>query len=153
MRPRADNGNLLTLHYSIGAAEDEPLVSTFGASPATLALGAGELAPGLERCLEDLEPGARRVFVLEPQDAFGARRDELLRSVPRASFPRDTVIEEGAVVEFQAPDGEARAGVVRGESGTGVSVDFNHPLAGRRVRFEVELIARTEFDESKISSS
>jgi len=153
MRTRAEGGSLLTLHYAIGAAEGEPLVSTFGASPATLALGAGELAPGLERCLTGLEPGARRVFVLEPQEAFGARREELLRSVPRASFPPDTVIEDGAVVEFKSADGEAHAGVVRGESGVEVSVDFNHPLAGRRVRFEVELIARTELEQRTMSGS
>jgi len=152
MRPRADGGSLLTLHYAIGAADGEQLVSTFGARPATLALGAGELAPGLERCLEGLQPGARRVFELEPQDAFGARREELLRSVPRASFPPGTVIEMGAVVEFKTPEGEAHAGLVRGESGAEVSVDFNHPLAGRRVRFEVELIARTELQERTISA-
>jgi FKBP-type peptidyl-prolyl cis-trans isomerase SlpA len=153
MPPRAEGGSLLTLHYAIGAADGEQLVSTFGASPATLALGAGELAPGLERCLTGLEPGVRRVFVLEAQEAFGARREELLRSVPRASFPPDTVIEEGAVVEFRTPGGEAHAGVVRGESGAEVSVDFNHPLAGRRVRFEVELIARTVLEERTISGS
>jgi FKBP-type peptidyl-prolyl cis-trans isomerase SlpA len=153
MRRRADGRSLLTLHYAIGAADGEQLVSTFGASPATLALGAGELAPGLERCLEDLQPGARRVFVLEPQEAFGARREELLRSVPRASFPPDTVIEQGAVVEFRTPEGDAHAGVVRGENGAQVSVDFNHPLAGRRVRFEVELLARNELEARTMSRS
>ncbi len=153
MRPRAEHGGLLTLHYAIGAAAGEPLVSTFGGGPATLALGAGELAPGLERCLEGLEPGERRVFTLEPREAFGERREELLREVPRASFPPGTVIEEGAVVEFKTPDGEAHSGVVRGENGAEVSVDFNHPLAGRRVRFEVELIARTGLDERTMAGS
>jgi FKBP-type peptidyl-prolyl cis-trans isomerase SlpA len=153
MRRATESGSLLTLHYAIGFADGEQLVSTFGASPATLALGAGELAPGLERCLEGLEPGARRVFVLEPQEAFGARREELLRSVPRESFAPDAVIEEGAAVEFKTPDGDAHAGVVRGSNGSEVSVDFNHPLAGRRVRFEVELIARNDLEERTMAGS
>jgi FKBP-type peptidyl-prolyl cis-trans isomerase SlpA len=161
VRRDAERASLLTLHYAIGLADcEEPgeqLVSTFGAGPATLVLGAGEFAPGLERCLRDLQPGMRRVFVLEPQEAFGARREDLLRSVPRASFPADALLEEGAAVEFKSPDGGVHPGVVRGvssaEAGAAVSVDFNHPLAGKRVRFEVELIARNELERSTMSGS
>jgi FKBP-type peptidyl-prolyl cis-trans isomerase SlpA len=133
--------SVLTLHYAIGPAEGGELVSTFGGAPATLALGAGELAPGLERCLESAEPGRRYVFLLEPGQAFGERREDLVQALPRAAFGADLQLAVGAVVEFSAPRGERHAGVVCEALGDEVRVDFNHPLAGRRVRFEVEVLS------------
>jgi FKBP-type peptidyl-prolyl cis-trans isomerase SlpA len=117
------------------------VLSTFGGNPATLALGRGELAPGLEKCLEIAEPGRSYVFELEPGQAFGERREDLVQSLPRASFAGDIALEAGAVVEFSAPDGSRHAGQVREVNAHDVLVDFNHPLAGRRVRFEVEVLA------------
>ena len=133
--------SLLTLHYSIGEDDAEALVSTFGGNPATLALGGGELAPALERCLEGLAPGARQVFVLAAGQAFGQRREDLVQALPRAQFPADMDLAPGAVVEFAAPDGSRHAGQVRLAGDHDVVVDFNHPLAGRAVRFEVEVLS------------
>ncbi len=89
---------IYTLHYSIALEDGTEVLSTFGGRPATLAVGEGELAPGFERCLAEAQPGKRQLFVLEPEDAFGARRP---------------------------------------------GVEVNHPLAGRRIRFEVEVLALT----------
>ncbi|HKB54249.1 MAG TPA: FKBP-type peptidyl-prolyl cis-trans isomerase, partial [Ramlibacter sp.] len=114
---------------------------TFGGNPATLALGSGELVPGLEKCLAHAEPGGSYVFELEPAQAFGDRREALVQSLPRASFARELELEEGGLIEFSAPDGTRHAGRVRALHDHDVLVDFNHPLAGRRVRFEVEVLA------------
>ncbi len=89
---------IYTLHYRIALEDGTEVLSTFGGKPATFAVGAGELAPGFERCLAASEPGRRRTFVLEPEDAFGP----------------------------------VRAGI-----------EVNHPLAGRRIHFEVEVLALT----------
>lgn len=134
---------VLNLHYAIGAAEGEALISTFGGNPATLALGGGELAPALERCLAQVAPGTRQVFVLEAGEAFGERRDDLVQSFPRSAFTADMALEPGAVVEFSGPDGGKHAGTVREIGDHAVRVDFNHPLAGCAVRFEVEVLAVT----------
>ena len=140
----AQHGRLITLHYRIALADGTEVLSTFGGSPATLALGAGELAPGLERCLAQMVSagaGERRVFELEPEEAFGAHHGALLRSLPRSAFDAGIALEAGGAVEFSAPDGSRHLGVVRGLDDRNVEVDFNHPLAGRRLRFEAELVA------------
>jgi FKBP-type peptidyl-prolyl cis-trans isomerase SlpA len=139
------DGNLVTLHYRIGLEDGTEVLSTFGGNPATLALGSGELSPGLERCLLQVinlrEPGERSVFVLEAEDAFGAYRAELVQAYPRGAFPGTLRVEEGTVIEFSAPDGATQAGLVQAIEGEQVRVDFNHPLAGKRVRFEVEVLS------------
>ncbi|MDH4189183.1 MAG: FKBP-type peptidyl-prolyl cis-trans isomerase [Betaproteobacteria bacterium] len=135
-------GILLTLHYSIGAVGGGNLVSTFGARPATLLLGAGELAAGLERCLEQAQAGIRQTFEIEPAQAFGAHREDLLRRLPRAAFAEQPGIEAGTVVEFKDDDGGVHPGIVRSAGPDELCIDFNHPLAGRAVRFEVEVLAR-----------
>ena len=81
------------------------------------------------------------MFDLEPEQAFGERREDLVQSVARASFGDDIALAAGAVVEFSAPDGSRHAGQVREANAREVVVDFNHPLAGRHVRFEVEVLS------------
>ena len=136
-------GSHLTLHYRIALA-DPPhaeVLSTFGGNPATLVLGSGELAPSFERCLIGIEGGAPRVFMLQPEDAFGRYRDELLQRVPASAFPDSLAVEPGQVIEFSAPGGARLAGLVKALEGAEALVDFNHPLAGRPIRFEVEILA------------
>jgi FKBP-type peptidyl-prolyl cis-trans isomerase SlpA len=132
---------LYTLHYAIGMEDGSEALSTFGGPPATLALGQGELAPGLERCLQGIEPGRRYVFLLEPEQAFGERREALLQTLPRSAFPADMALNPGAIVEFRDPAGASHAGIVQALEAQRVRVDFNHPLAGQRVRFEVEVLS------------
>lgn len=137
-------GTLLTLHYRIALEDGAEVLSTFGGQPATLALGGGELAPGLEHCLAQMiaeGPGARRAFQLEPQEAFGEHRAALVQRLPRSLFDASITLEPGGAIEFSAPDGTRHVGLVRSLDALDVEVDFNHPLAGRRLRFEAELIA------------
>ncbi len=140
MSADAESG-VMTLHYRLRLEDGIEVLSTFGGNPATLALGRGELAPGLEKCLAHAEPGGSYVFELEPTQAFGERREDLVQSLPRASFAHELALEEGALIEFSAPDGTRHTGQVRELHVHDVLVDFNHPLAGRRVRFEVEVLA------------
>jgi len=132
--------SLVTLHYRMALANDEELVTTFGGSPATLKLGSGELAPTLEGCLAGLPVGERRVFLLEAEQAFGAHNPELLERVPLTAFPEGAPPKEMSMIEFTAPDGAKYAGLVRQVRDEAAMVDFNHPLAGRSIRFEVEVI-------------
>jgi FKBP-type peptidyl-prolyl cis-trans isomerase SlpA len=137
----AAEGGVMTLHYRLRLGDGTEVLSTFGGSPATLALGCGELAAGLEKCLAHAEPGGSYVFELEPAQAFGERREDLVQSLPRASFARELALEAGALIEFTTPEGMRHAGQVRAVHDHDVLVDFNHPLAGRCVRFEVEVLA------------
>ncbi|MSP95617.1 MAG: peptidylprolyl isomerase [Betaproteobacteria bacterium] len=136
-------GSHLTLHYRIALAEPPhaEVLSTYGGNPATLILGSGELAPALERCLTGVSSGTPRVFLLEPGQAFGAYREDLLQRIPASAFPAGASVEAGQVIEFSAPGGVRYAGLVKAREGAEALVDFNHPLAGRPIRFEVEILA------------
>ena len=141
-------GSFLTLHYRLaGPAGD--IINTFQDKPATLSLGTGELAPAMEGRLLGLAEGTHQSFELAPGEAFGDRNPELLQRVKRSLLNElgdpDERYSVGDVVQFPTPDGQgAYAGVVREVSGEGAAevlvFDFNHPLAGRPVTFEVQLI-------------
>jgi FKBP-type peptidyl-prolyl cis-trans isomerase SlpA len=132
--------SLVTLHYRVALGDDTELMTTFGATPATLQLGNGELAPTLEACLDGLAVGERHVFILEPEQAFGAHNPQLLQRLARSALPASIEPELHGLIEFASPDGHQYAGLVRELDERGVLMDFNHPLAGKSIRFEAEVI-------------
>lgn len=136
-------GAHLTLHYRLRAGESE-IVSTFDGTPATLQVGSGQLAPFLEQCLLGLEEGTQRSFSLKPEEAFGERNPALLQRVTRDMLKQHSADGEqyvvGDVVEFAAPGGGRFAGVIRECGENDALFDFNHPLAGQAVDFEVKII-------------
>ncbi|MFN3884786.1 MAG: peptidylprolyl isomerase [Rhodocyclaceae bacterium] len=141
MTERVKLDNLVTLHYRIATADDVEILSTFGGTPATIQLGSGELAPTLEACLDDLPVGERHVFLLEPHQAFGPHNPELMKRLPVGELPNGGAdIGVLTLVEFEAPNGQKFAGLVREIDAETALVDFNHPLAGKSIRFEVEVI-------------
>ena len=132
--------SLVTLHYRIAARDGSEFVSTFDATPATLQLGSEELAPALERCLAGLAEGEHRIFELDPADAFGERNPRMVARVPRDALPPKATPELHGIIEFPSPDGARYSGVVLEMDDEGVLVDFNHPLAGKPIRFEVRVV-------------
>ncbi len=138
-------GSFLTLHYRLAGPDGADIVNTFADKPATLSLGTGELAAALEQRLLGLAEGAREVFDVPPGEAFGERNPDLLQRVKRSLLDElgdpDQTYHVGDVVQFPTPDGQANyAGVVREIGEDWLLFDFNHPLAGRPVTFEVQLI-------------
>lgn len=138
-------GSFLTLHYRLAGPDGTAVVDTFGGQPATLSLGTGELAPAMEARLIGLPEGAQQSFELGADEAFGARNPELLQRVKLSLLQElgdpDASYAVGDVVQFPTPDGQgAYAGVVREVGGDWLLFDFNHPLAGQPVRFEVHVI-------------
>ncbi|WP_088286402.1 peptidylprolyl isomerase [Ideonella sp. A 288] len=138
-------GSFLTLHYRLSEPDGVDVVNTFGGPPATLSLGAGQLAPAVEQRLIGLAEGAHETFTLAAGEAFGDRNPELVQRVSLALLHElgdaDATYEVGDAVQFPTPDGTGTyAGLVR-EVGDGwLLFDFNHPLAGRAVAFEVQVI-------------
>lgn len=131
--------SLVTLHYRITLPNGQPLISTFEATPATLQLGAGEMLPAMEQLIIGLEIGSNHVFELEAENAFGPHRAELVERVKREHMP-DEEIEPMSIMEFTAPDGSRYSGLVREIDEQSALIDFNHPLAGKAIRFEVKII-------------
>jgi FKBP-type peptidyl-prolyl cis-trans isomerase SlpA len=143
---QVQEGSFLTLHYRMSGPGGQVIINTFDGQPATLSLGAGELSPGIEQRLMGLEEGTRTVLELEPGEAFGERQPEMVQWVARKLLkelgdPHEQY-KEGDVVQFPTPDGlgsYAGAAIEVREDGA-VLFDFNHPLAGQPVTFEVQLI-------------
>jgi len=139
-------GDFLTLHYRLSDPHGGLLVDTFADhQPATLTLGMGELAPGLEARLIGLQEGAHAQFELGPDEAFGPRNPELLQRVSRKLLAEHGDPNEeygiGDVVQFPRPDGQGHyAGRVAELGDDSLLFDFNHPLAGVPLAFEVQLI-------------
>ncbi|KQV80159.1 peptidylprolyl isomerase [Massilia sp. Root351] len=135
----------LTLHYRLATVDGADIVTTFNGTPATLMLGQGQLAPVLEQLLLGLPEGTHKTFDLEPGVGFGPRNPELVRPVSRATLDANSVpgadYKVGDLVDFAAPGGGRFAGVLRELGETEALFDFNHPLAGQPVRFEVNLIS------------
>jgi len=147
--PTVAPGSFLTLHYRLAGPDGDDLVNTFNDKPATLSIGSGELSPALEARLLGLAEGTRTTIELDPGEAFGPRNPEMIQKVALSLLRQlgdpDETWNVGDVVQFPTPDGQGGfAGVVReilGEGEAGWAVfDFNHPLAGQPVTFEVQLI-------------
>ena len=146
---RIQPGSFLTLHYRLAGPDGADVVNTFGGKPATLSLGTGQLAPALEQRLIGLEEGVHQTFDVPPGDAFGTRNPELLQRVKlsllRELGDPDATYAPGDVVQFPTPDGQGRyAGVVRETGPDWLLFDFNHPLAGHAVHFEVQVLGVLE---------
>jgi FKBP-type peptidyl-prolyl cis-trans isomerase SlpA len=138
-------GSFLTLHYRLARADGTDIVNTFDDGPATLSLGTGELAPAMESRLIGLAEGARARFELASGEAFGERNVELLQRVAMSVLHEHGEAGEqyavGDVIEFPTPNGHASfAGVVREVGDNWLLFDFNHPLAGQPLTFEVQVI-------------
>jgi FKBP-type peptidyl-prolyl cis-trans isomerase SlpA len=150
--PRVQPGSFLTLHYRLAGPSGD-IINTFADKPATLSLGTGELSPAMEQRLLGLEEGAHASFEIPAGEAFGERNPEMVQWVARRLLDELGDAAEryqvGDVVQFPTPDGlGSYAGSVQqvGQHGDGdgradaVLFDFNHPLAGQPVTFEVQLI-------------
>ena len=142
--PRIQAGSFLTLHYRLAGPQGD-IINTFEGQPATLTLGVSELSPAMEQRLLGLEQGARVTFELPVGEAFGDRNPDMQQWVSRRLLKEfgdpDENYQVGDVVQFPAPNGQGSyAGAVQQAREDAVLFDFNHPLAGQPVTFEVQVI-------------
>lgn len=139
------NDSFLTLHYRIALPEGGDVVNTFVDKPATLLMGGGQFAPSLENALLGLAEGDQKTFSLDPESAFGLRNPDLIQRVSLKTLRDNSDSEEvyvpGDMVEFNAPQGGTYAGILQSIDDEGAWFDFNHPLAGKTIIFEVKVIS------------
>ena len=142
---RVHAGSFLTLHYRLAGPQGD-VINTFNDKPATLSLGAGELSPALEQRLLGLSEGMRTTFHLPAGEAFGERNPDMQQWVARKLLndfgDPDEQYQVGDVVQFPTPDGQGSyaGAVLQVREDGAVLFDFNHPLAGQPVSFEVYII-------------
>jgi FKBP-type peptidyl-prolyl cis-trans isomerase SlpA len=134
-------GSKVTMHFALRLADGTVADSSFDNEPVSFVVGDGALDKGLELALIGLGAGDRQTLTLMPGQAFGAREDAALQWLERDQFPPDMALEEGQIIGFTGQAGEDIAGAVIEIQQQRVKMDFNHPLAGREIEFEVEILS------------
>lgn len=137
-----DQQSEVLMHFDLkledGSAADSTRVNN---KPAKLRMGDGSLTPQFERCLLGLKAGDKKAFTLAADDAFGQPNPDNIHHMDKSRFGGDTPLDVGTIIAFAQPDGSEVPGIIREVEGTSVTVDFNHPLAGQTVIFDVEIIS------------
>lgn len=137
---KIDTDSIVTLRFALSLENGEVVDSLFDRDPATFQMGDGSLLPGFEKVLLGLQAGDRCCVTLPPEEAFGAHNSAHLQQLPEAKFNPEIVLEAGLVLEFNGPEGLRTPGVIKAVENGLVTVDLNHPLAGRDIQFEVEIV-------------
>lgn len=139
----------VTLHFALRLPSGEVLESTFEGKPATFTIGDGNLPGGFEACLLGLLAGASETFEVPPERAFGQPNPNNVQRFPRANFGPELSLEPGLVLSFADAAKSELPGVISALEDDEVVVDFNHPLAGRAVTFEVSVITVEAVEEQQ----
>lgn len=130
----------ITLHFSVRLMDGTVMDSTREKGPASFVWGDGSLLPGFERAIAGLKPGDQRSVYIDAEQGFGPRNPDNVQYFRRSTFDTGAAPEPGVVMNFSDASGAELPGVITDVDADWVTVDFNHPLAGRDLTFEVEIL-------------
>jgi FKBP-type peptidyl-prolyl cis-trans isomerase SlpA len=136
-------GTRVFLNFSLSLDDGSEVDSNFDRDPVDFTVGDGSLLPGFERLLFGMGAGDRQVFTVTPEAAFGQHNENNIQVMSRDTFDDDVDLEVGLVLSFADAAGAELPGMVLAFDDSEVSIDFNHPLAGRTILFDV-LVHRVE---------
>ena len=136
---RIANNSQVTLHFAIKLDNGDVVDSTFDKAPATFKVGDGNLLPGFEQALFGLKGGDQRSLPIAPEHGFGQPNPQNVQVMPRSQF-KGMDLAEGLLVIFNDAANTELPGVVKAFDEAQVTIDFNHPLAGKALTFDVEII-------------
>lgn len=129
----------VTLHFALKLEDGNVVDSTFDKQPASFKVGDGNLLPGFEQALFGLKAGDKRTLSILPEQGFGQPNPQNVQIMPRDQF-QDMELAEGLLVIFNDAANAELPGVVKAFDDAQVTIDFNHPLAGKTLSFEVEIL-------------
>lgn len=132
-------GSKVRIHYTL-RVDGDIVDSSTGREPLEYQQGAGMLVPGVEAGLEGAKPGDKRSLTIPAKDGYGESDPEMIISAPRAAFASMPELKVGATVRASGPDGEFRA-IVKEITEATVKLDLNHPLAGKTLAFDIEVVS------------
>lgn len=135
---KVEDNSYVAIDYILSLDSGEVVDRSDPGAPFCFVIGFGQVIPGLERGLQGMEQGQSATITVAAADGYGERKDDLYRGIPRGHFPRDIALEAGMVFQMTGPQGIARFRV-DSVSDEAIVADFNHPLAGERLHFQVTL--------------
>lgn len=137
---QAKDGDNVKVHYT-GSFEDGNVFDTSeGRDPLAFELGAGKIIPGFDKAVTGMEIGEKKTVHIEPEDGYGKHSKDMVMTVNRSEFPKDITPEVGHQYQTQNADGRPLNLMVTAIEGDQVTLDANHPLAGKKLIFDIELV-------------
>lgn len=140
----AKKGDTVTVHYEGSLKDGTVFDSSRDRDPVSFKLGEGQLIPGFEKAVEGLAPGESTTAEVSPEEGYGPHRDEMVLAVERKQLPEDLDPDVGQQLQMQQPDGNSMVVTVAEVSDSSVTLDANHPLAGKELVFDIELVGIEE---------
>jgi len=137
---QVQEGNAVKVHYTGKLDDGTVFDSSLGGDPLGFTVGDGLLIPGFENAVVGLQPGEHTVITLEPDQAYGPRREELVVPLGRDQLPEDAEPEIGQQVQLHMADGGVLTAEIVETTEQSITIDANHPLAGKTLLFEIELV-------------
>ena len=137
-------GDTVRVHYRGTLTDGSEFDSSDGRAPLEFEVGAGQVIPGFDGAVAHLEPGESTSLTIPNAEAYGAHQPEGVQQFPREAFPPEPIPEIGWAVELSGPDGEPVPAIVTDLSDEFVTLDFNHPLAGQDLTFDITLVEIVE---------
>ncbi len=137
----AKNGDAIKVHYAGRLADGTPFDSSLGGEPLELTLGKGDVIPGFDQALIGMSVGEKKTVIIPAEQAYGPHIKELVMELPRKDLPGDLDFSIGRQLEVTQDEGESFLVEITAVSETTVTLDANHPLAGKDLTFDVELVA------------
>jgi peptidylprolyl isomerase len=145
------NGKTVSFHY-VGTLDDgtEFDNSYERGEPMSGLIGEGKLIAGFEKALLGMKPNEKKSVVIESKDAYGEHNPNAIQGIPLTSFPEDFVAIKGNVVNGKGENEQIFTAIIIEKSEDKVILDFNHPLAGKNLNFNIEIIAIEETEAGKL---
>jgi FKBP-type peptidyl-prolyl cis-trans isomerase SlyD len=140
---------VVSMEYAL-RVDDEEIDSSKGQDPLQFLVGHGNIISGLEREMVGMKVGDSKDVVIPPADGYGEYDEEAFMSVPRAEFPKDMPIEEGVELTVRDDSGQSRYARIETIDGDTVTLNFNHPLAGDELHFNVKVVGLREPTEEEL---
>ena len=143
----------VAIEYTLSLDSGEQVDKSQEGQPFGFITGVGQIIPGLEKALIGMVSGDSATITVEPEEAYGLVKQEMFRDIPKDQFPTDVEIKPGMAFEAQGPHGPFMIRVAEiNDSDNSVTVDLNHPLAGKRLNFDVNIVevrepTATELDQ------
>lgn len=134
------NGSEVLMNFTITLEDGTVADTTEGEEPLRFIMGDQTLIEGLELALYGLKVGDKQSLKIDPENAYGYPDPENVHAMSREDFPSDMELDKGVIVAFATPDGDEFPGMVMEVGDKQVTVDFNHPLAGHQITFDVEIL-------------
>lgn len=137
---QAKSGSTVKIHYTGTLEDGTEFDSSAGREPLEFALGSGQVIAGFDNAVDGMTVGDSKTVTIAPGEAYGERHDQLVQEVPKSALPEEMKPEVGMQLQSQSPDGQVMNLVVTDVADETITVDANHPLAGKALTFAIELV-------------